>query len=75
MRQPLIEIGLAPDFFVGVKRVSRGEEIRFCPEMNCDCAFFPRKCAYAEISSKLCGLKATNSKMPAAKHLANLAVG
>ena len=74
MRQPLIEIGLAPDFFVGARECQE-DVMCFVPEMNCDCAFFPRKSAYAEFSSKLCGLKATNSKMPAAKHLANLAVG
>ena len=68
MRQPLIEIGLAPDSFVGARECV----MCFVPEMNCDCAFFPRKCAYAEFSSKLCGLKATNSKMPAAKHLARV---
>ena len=65
-----------PWFFVPAgARECQEDVMGFVPEMNCDCAFFPRKCAYAEFSSKLCGLKATNSKMPAAKHLANLAVG
>ena len=39
MRQPLIEIGLAPDFFVGARECQE-DVMCFVPEMNCDCAFF-----------------------------------
>ena len=44
------------------------EDVMFCLEKNCNCAFFRENVRFQNFSSNLCSIKATNFKMPAAKH-------